>query len=64
LLIPQPKPPTASILTPSFIPQVMHMNDNKEKEAPISKKSIMIIVGVFGIFAALAIAVTLLLPAR
>ena len=42
----------------------MHMNDNKEKEAPISKKSIMIIVGVFGIFAALAIAVTLLLPAR
>lgn len=40
------------------------MDDKHEKEAPISKKSIMIIVGVFGIFAALAIAVTLLLPAR
>lgn len=40
------------------------MNDKQEKEVPISKKSIMIIVGVFGIFAVLAIAVTLLLPAR
>lgn len=63
-LIPQPKRSTASILTPSFILQVIRMNDNQEKEAPISKKSILIIVGVFGVFALLSLVVSLLLPAR
>ena len=40
------------------------MDNNKEKEVPISKKSIAIIIGVFGIFAALAVVVTLLLPSH
>lgn len=40
------------------------MNDKQEKEVPISKKSIAVIVGVFGIFAALALVVTLLLPSH
>ena len=39
------------------MPQVIQMDNNKEKEVPISKKSIAIIIGVFGIFAALAVVV-------
>ena len=44
--------------------QARAMTEPTEKEAPISKKSIAIIVGVFGIFAALALVVTLLLPSH
>ncbi|MGL5986432.1 MAG: hypothetical protein ACRCZ5_06105 [Burkholderiales bacterium] len=52
------------MLTPSFITQVIPVSDNQEKEQPISKKSIVIIVGVFGVFALLSLLVTLFIPSR
>jgi hypothetical protein len=64
LLNPQPKPVTKGMLTPSFITQVIPVSDNQEKEQPISKKSIVIIVGVFGVFALLSLLVTLFIPSR
>lgn len=40
------------------------MQDSQEKEPAMSKRSVAIIVAVFGVFALLALGVTLLLPAR